>query len=190
MELAPTLWRTCRVLAGPTRLQLLAQIFRRPDRTVSELAEAVGISHSRASQELRRLQSRGLLKADRRGRWVRYSPVADPRVPSAKPLVRAMQAALASRSPHAEGDCLRIASALTHPRRLRVVQVLLHGPRKFSDLAVATDIPGISLARHLRYLRVRELITNEDKRHRLIADPHPLARCLMVLLKTSRDAVR
>ena len=38
MALHPTLWRTCRVLAGPTRLRLLRRVIARPGLTVQQLA--------------------------------------------------------------------------------------------------------------------------------------------------------
>ena len=91
MELHPTLWRTCRVLAGSTRLNLLRLVVATPGHTVSRLAEEAGIGLSRASQELRRLQSRGLLRATRTGSFVHYRPEPDPQVPDAKPLLLAMK---------------------------------------------------------------------------------------------------
>ena len=51
MALSPTLWRTCRVLSGTTRLSLLQRIIRSPGLCVSDLAAAEGISLGRASQE-------------------------------------------------------------------------------------------------------------------------------------------
>ena len=63
MALAPTLWRTCRVLAGATRLALLRLIIESPDLRVADLAALAGLSESRTSQELRRLQARGLVQA-------------------------------------------------------------------------------------------------------------------------------
>ena len=78
MALHPTLWRTCRVLAGPTRLRLLRRVIARPGLTVQQLADAQDIGKSRASQELRRLQSRGLIQARRKSARVAYHPVPDP----------------------------------------------------------------------------------------------------------------
>ena len=95
MELHPTLWRTCRVLSGETRLKLLRLIIATPGKTVSRLAEETGIGLSRASQELRRLQSRGLVQTVRKGSFVHYLPDPDPQVPDAKPLLLAMKATFA-----------------------------------------------------------------------------------------------
>ncbi|HOW98387.1 MAG TPA: helix-turn-helix domain-containing protein [Kiritimatiellia bacterium] len=182
IELSPTLWRTCRVLAGPTRLRMFGRLCRDPHQSVGEVAAALKIGRSRASQELRRLQARGLLKATRHGRWVRYAPAADPRVPSAKPIVQALRTALARSRPGADAECLRIASALTHPRRLRIAQALLVQPLDFSRLVTETRMPRISLSRHLRHLRARGLVVRKQGVYHFIADPHPLARCLLGLL--------
>ena len=128
MNLNTTLWRTCRVLSGKVRLDLLRRILERPDQSVSMLAEASNLSHPRTSQELRRLQSRGLVQAVRSGRWVCYRPVPDPQVPSAKPLLAAMKAALARNSPEADAQTIRVAKAYSHQRRLDIVRELLGGP--------------------------------------------------------------
>ncbi len=64
-NLNPTLWRTCRMLTGTNRVRLLRELHDHPGQSVSQLAAALGIGPSDASQELRRIQSRGLLKSER-----------------------------------------------------------------------------------------------------------------------------
>ncbi len=150
MALTPTLWRTSRVLSGPARLDLLRRIFDRPDARVMDLAVAAGLSESRASQELRRLQSRGLVQAVRQGPGVAYRPVPDPKVASAKPLLAAAKAALAQWP--LEKTRL-VAKAFGHERRLNVVRILRQGKRGFAELAVAAGMPQMALFRHLRSCR-------------------------------------
>ena len=70
---------------------MLQRIIRSPGLCVSDLAAAEGISLGRASQELRRLQSRGLVRVERILRYVRYYPESDPLVASAKPILEAMK---------------------------------------------------------------------------------------------------
>ncbi|MBU1694846.1 MAG: ArsR family transcriptional regulator [Verrucomicrobia bacterium] len=183
MELHPTLWRTCRVLAGVTRLRLLRQICRVPGLRVSDLATLEGIGESRASQELRRLQSRGLVQAVRMGRRVRYWPLPDPQVPAAKPLLNALETAF-RRSPRSvETEGLRIASAFSHPRRLAIIQVILRGPRNFGALSGAVGFSRAALNRHLRILQARGLVERRAGGYRWKADPHPLTQCLVRLVK-------
>src|SRR5438128_1138106 len=71
-DLQPTLWRTCRVLANDTRLDILGFLFSHPDSTVSAVAQHLDLSLSVASEYLRMLESRSLLEARRVGRWVKY----------------------------------------------------------------------------------------------------------------------
>ena len=181
--LSPTLWRTCRVLAGPTRLQLLDQVQAKPQRTVSELAARTGIKLSRASQELRRLHSRGLLQAVRSGRRVHYRAAPDPHVRSAKPLLEAICFSLRHQPSTAIAEVSRIASGFAHPRRLLIAQALLGHPRTRDELLALTHIPCVSLMRHLRLLRARGLATRAEHAYRLPLDSHPMLRCLGHLIK-------
>ncbi len=92
-NLHPTLWRTCRTLANSRRLACLKAVFANPGSSVEAIAEAAHIPHAQASLCLRALQARGLIRAERQSRWVRYSPVPDSSVPSAAPILTALQRA-------------------------------------------------------------------------------------------------
>jgi DNA-binding transcriptional ArsR family regulator len=67
-----------RVLADPTRLRLLA-LLRDGERSVGELARAVGCSQANASKQLAQLADAGLLRRRRDGLRCFYT-VADPTV--------------------------------------------------------------------------------------------------------------
>ncbi len=182
MEWTPTLWRTCRVLAGPTRLELLRRILETPDPCVTELAEALDISETRASQELRRLQARGLVQAARVGRHMRYRPVPDPNVASAKPLLAAMKTALAPCSPELDEQTFGVARAFSHERRLSIARALLNGPRLAVELHDGLGIPSMALHRHLRTLRAGGVVRRSKGRWELAPNPHPLAKTMKSLL--------
>lgn len=190
MGLSPTLWRTCRILAGPTRLKLLKQILETPDQGVTRLAEQVQISETRASQELRRLQSRGLVQAVRSGRWVRYRPVSDPLVASAKPLLLAMRAVLLSPSEESEQEAIRVARAFSHSCRLRLLQVLLNGSCSIAELQQSTGISRRALYRHLAILEEGAVVCRERKTWQMAANPHPLVICMTGLLESKREESR
>ncbi|MBU1692967.1 MAG: helix-turn-helix domain-containing protein [Verrucomicrobia bacterium] len=185
MALHPTLWRTCRVLAGETRIRLLRLVVNNPGRTVSDLAATIGISLPRASQELRRLQSRGLLQAVRVGRQVRYQPIPDPQVPSAKPLLKAAETVFRRFPREAETRLAEIATAFSHPRRIAIVRELLWAPQDTLSLLNGVGIPRISLNRHLRLLRARGLVEHRGGKNRLTASHHPLVQCLARMIKQS-----
>lgn len=68
----------CRILANlfsllshPTRLQFFC-LLRDGEKTVGELAQAVGISPQNASQHLRLMRESGLVRSFRNGQQVRY----------------------------------------------------------------------------------------------------------------------
>jgi len=68
----------CKVLTDPKRLMLLAAL-RDGDRTVGELASAIGTSLPNASQHLAVLRSAGLVDGRREGASVRYR-LAEPAI--------------------------------------------------------------------------------------------------------------
>ena len=179
MTLTPTLWRTARVLSGAMRLELLKAIMDQPGLSVTELAKPAGLSHPRASQELRRLQARGLVQAAREGRFVTYRPVPDPKVPSAKPILAAAKAALGKR-PLEEN--IRVAQAFGHDRRLRIVRELMKGARGATELGVAAGMPELALFRHLRVLKEGDVVRQTKTGWELSPNTHPLAKAMMGLL--------
>jgi DNA-binding HxlR family transcriptional regulator len=182
MDLNPTLWRTCRILSGRTRLALLRRVVRRPGQTVSQLAKAEGISLPRTSQELRRLQSRGLLQAVRTGLFVKYHPIPDPQVAMAKPLLQALQEAFSRFPASADDQGILIAAGLSHIRRLAIVRELRKEPRDIPGLSARTRIPGRALWRHLRLLEQGGWVQREGAVWEIAPNDYPLAKCLMGLL--------
>lgn len=181
--LHPTLWRTCRVLSGKTRIELLRLVIDRPNQSVSDLAKATAISLPRASQELRRLQSRGLIQAVPEGVHVHYRPVPDPLVATARPLLKAMQETFHRLPAEADEQTIRIAIGCSHVRRLALARLLLIGPMAVQTLEELSGLPRNALNRHLRRLRDAELIRRNGKAISMIDNPHPLAQCLIGILK-------
>lgn len=171
------------MLSGPTRLALLRAVINVPDQTVSGLAAQLHLSLPRASQELRRLQSRGLIQANRRGMNVLYRPVPDRLVATAAPLLQAMKDTFRNFPPSEDGQSVRIATAFSHSRRLAIVRLLLHGPARTRALEEMSGMSRDALNRHLRKLRDAGLIRRDGRRIHVVEPPHPLARGLMEILK-------
>lgn len=67
-----------KALAHPQRLMILGNLLQGP-KTVSELVDLCEASQSQISQFLMRMKLEGLVRAERSGRFVRYS-VADKRL--------------------------------------------------------------------------------------------------------------
>lgn len=182
--LNPTLWRTCKMLSGHRRIQLLRQLYGHPGRNVSELGAAVGIKRACASQELRRIQSRGLLKAKRQGRPLIYRMESDPQVLSAAPLLHAIRSAQATRRPERDLEMCVIANGLAHERRIAIARVLLIAPRSASDLNRLLRIAAPTLAKHLQILVRSGWAIRKGHRVYFKTPPHPLAQALANLLKS------
>lgn len=180
--LNPTLWRTCRVLAGTARIRLLRLVLAHPDLGVSRLAEEAGIGQSDASQELRRLQSRGLLRRLRRGRRILFRPQPDPQVPSAAPLLKALKAVLTAESPARDPEICRIAMGFAHETRLRIARELARKPRRLAPLATALRLSPSTLAHHLHWLRAGGWVRAEGAWLLYTPPRHPVARTLAQLL--------
>ncbi len=189
MELSPTLWRTCRVLSGRTRLRLFRLVVKAPGLPVSELAERADVDCPVASQELRRLQSRGLIRRGTAGRNVFYRPEPDPQVPSAAPILKAMQAAFAAAPAEEDSRTAAIAAALAHPRRIAILQELRAGPRNIHALAAALHISRRTLYHHLQALRRGKMIGRGRLVFRPVPNRHPLAVGLVALLNRPENAI-
>ena len=170
------------MLSGKTRLALLRRLLKEPGQIVTRLAEEEGVSVPRASQELRRLQSRGLLQAERRGAYVVYRPLPDPQVSSAQPILEAVGETFVRFPSAATEQIVATASGLSHARRIDLVRTLRMGETEVDRLAEAVPMPAISLWRHLRELEVRGWVERAGKVWRLAANESPLAKCLLKLV--------
>ncbi|MBM3889683.1 MAG: winged helix-turn-helix transcriptional regulator [Verrucomicrobia bacterium] len=155
--LRPTLWRTCRVIANPTRLQIFALLAEQSGQTVSGVAERLKLPLSEASESLRALEARGLLTARREGRYVKYEMTRADSKASTQGLAAALRSSL-RRGPKPQETIFKLATAFTHPRRIEIFRILKSGPRTFGQITTATGISGRALLRHLRKLESRGFV--------------------------------
>jgi len=183
-NLNPTLWRTCRVLAGKTRIHLLRQLYDHPGRCVLELANSVGIGRSAASQELRRIQSRGLLQAERTGVHLIYRMETDPQVSSAAPLLKALKSSFGSYPSERDEEICVLAEGLAYPRRIAIAKILMKAPQTERELQLSTDLSPFSTFSHLRILIHSGFVQRDQRLFRLVPPPHPVAKVLTRLLRT------
>ncbi len=184
-NLNPTLWRTCRMLAGSTRIRLLRGLHDHPGRCVNDLAQDIGIGISDASQELRRIQSRGLLRSKREGARVLYRLEADPQVASAAPILKALKTALATLPPERDEDMRRIAFGLAYPRRIAIARALLAEPQTGMGLSQELELSTFAVFNHVRILRESGWVRRgADQRLNLSPPDHPLGAALFRLLSS------
>ena len=171
LPLAPTLWRTCRVLACPRRLAVLSAVIAQGPVCVKEVARICRMPENTATQYLRALQARGLLAANRQSRWVYYVPRADPSVQHAEVILVAVTKAFA----HDEPADVMVAglTAYTHPRRLAMVRRLAVGAAPVPALAQDTGISAPACYRHLEKLQSRAVVSVDLSGNWSLARPAP-----------------
>ncbi|MEI8242792.1 MAG: helix-turn-helix domain-containing protein [bacterium] len=119
------------------------------------MAQRTGLPEEKASQHLRFLQSRGLLRAVRTGPRVFYQARADPLVRHAIPLLEALRDAVRTES---ADDLFRLVTAFTHPRRQVVVRCLAARAGAVDDVAARTGISKPAVFRHLAKLTRRGFV--------------------------------
>lgn len=159
--LSPTLWRTCRALANRKRLSILAELLRNPGQSVSSIAALLHLPLPVASRYTRELNARGLLAAQRAGRWVHYRPAADKSVEGTTQLLHALTHVFATEKEPAK-LVYRNATAFTHPRRIAILRVLQTGDQTIQALQSKTGISHRALLRHLRKLEDRGFVLTDS----------------------------
>ena len=170
------------MLAGPTRIRLLRELHRSPGLNVSQLGKAVGILRSDASQELRRIQSRGFLQSERQGVSLVYRMEPDPQVASAAPLLGAICEILSTRPAYRDRETCSIAAGLAHDRRIRIVRALVGGPVPLDLLASQFHGSRTAFLHHLGQLEKHGWIRSQSNKAMLAVQDNPLARALVKLL--------
>ncbi len=110
----------------------------------------------------------------------------DPQVASAAPLLKAIQAALASRPPERDLEMCVLANGLAHERRIRIAHALLESPRSLADLAPIVNVPAPSLAKHVHALIHSGFAVKHNELIHFAEPRHPLARALVILLKQTK----
>ena len=76
--------------------------------------------------------------------------------------------------------CLR---TIAHPIRLRIIQILLQGPRPVGELAEACFIPSHMMSEHLRILKDRGFLGSERQGRKIfyrVVEPclHDIMKCV------------
>ena len=178
-SLHPTLWRTCRVLANDTRLRLFAQLTRQQPQSVSELAEQCALTLPVASQSLRALEARGLLKVKRIRLRVEYRLPAPAEAGSHAGLIAALKTALRLDSTVAV-LVIRLATAFTHPSRIEIYRALQSGPKTPAQIQVAIRLSALALDRHLAKLLARGFVgfDEDEGTYKRLNHSNPIGRVL------------
>lgn len=152
----PSLWRTCRVLACESRLEMLRLLIERGELCVSELADLAGTTPHNASTQLRALNARGLITPRRERLRVLYRAEANDSLAAAPRLLEAVRAAFAAGT--SQKTVFRICTAFTHPRRIEITRTLQTAPLSLDALQEKTGISLSALWQHLDKLESRGFV--------------------------------
>jgi ribosomal protein S18 acetylase RimI-like enzyme/DNA-binding MarR family transcriptional regulator len=177
-DLADELYRA---EGSPLQSRWLA-IFRllhdRGPRTVGEIAEAVGQTHSAVSQQAKKLTVRGWLVVvgsdDRRQRRLALSPKAEAALRQARPIWRALQEELAARSTASGVDVLATLGLLSALPGADLTEAVLKRTRELRANAVEV-VPYSSELRADFYRLNADWLERyfhiEEVDHRVLSDP-------------------
>jgi len=180
IQLQPTLWRTCRVLAHRERLRIFLLLIRQNEMSVSEVADALKRPLSEASEYLRSLNARGLLAVRRSGKFVYYRIGSDSSLPDSAQLLESVTRRCKEPG-NAVQDVYRNVTALTHPRRIIIIRLLAERPLSPEALRVRIGASYGSIWRHLNKLKVRGFIEKNGRQYRLARPSDDLRQTLLHL---------
>jgi len=181
-KLHPTLWRTCRIIANQTRLNLLRELFQTGELHVAELARRIGTSEHNATTQLRALNARGLIVFRRQKMRVIYRAEANSEVDFAPELLEALRISFQQSLPLK--TMIRMTTAFTHERRIEIVRALDGSKKPCHDLLETTRMSAPSLSRHLKKLEARGFIKRTNDAYRLIPPDNALGRTLLRIART------
>lgn len=159
---------------------MLQFLLQTPRATVSEVAEALKLPCSMASSYLRMMNARGILGAEREGRFVRYAVESDPMVRDSKPLANVLKHCLKNGTVRERNVVFQALTATTHPRRITILRVLADRPGCTErEISRRASIPRLALVRHLDKLLRRKFIMERAGRFYIAADLDELKRILV-----------
>lgn len=177
-DLADELYRA---EGSPLQSRWLA-VFRllhdRGARTIGEIAEAIGQTHSAVSQQTKKLVAEGWLavveSADRRQRRLALTPMAEAALREARPIWRALQEELAARSGAAGVDVLATLAVLSGLPGPELAEAVLARTRALRADAVEVVPFSPELRDHFYRLNadwLQRFFHIEEVDHRVLSDP-------------------
>jgi len=162
-----SLWKTCRVLANKTRLDILRTLLRGAELCVLDIARVESLTEVVASQHLRILHEDGFLQLERKSKWVFYRAEKPLKGSYAEFFFDLLKKNLIFGNTQAE-DLIHLFTAFTHPRRIDIAKALLQKNHTPEELISACDISGQALYRHLDKLTSREFVIQKRDVYQII----------------------
>jgi DNA-binding HxlR family transcriptional regulator len=123
------------------------------------------------------LNSRGLISANPKGKWVFYAAKANPNVAHASTILKALEVSCDNNEDNK--TIMFAATAFTHERRIAIAKQLSKGSMASEGLSIATQISPQSLYRHLRKMIDRGIAAKVNDEYQLATPENPLAKTLL-----------
>jgi len=137
---------------------MLDLLNRSSARCVKDMAEELGIAEDVASKNLQLLSAAGFLTQKHAGKYLFYALVQEDVL-----LVGVLELANLSKKDHA----MFMATALTHERRVVIINALGDEPLKFEELCLKTRISWGAMQRQLEKLVRRGFVGFENGKYAL-----------------------
>ncbi len=184
MELQPTFWRTCRALANMPRLEILRLLAIEGEMHVLEVASLCKISNGTASAYLRTLNARGLIQAQRNGRFVYYHVEPNKNIPFTDQLLNAMHEELICKhfNPH---NIFMSSTAFANPRRICLIKMMNNEPLPRRELTRKWNYSPSSLSTHIWKLESRGFVKFKNNTCSLIRPTDTLRATMLNIALSS-----
>ena len=150
------LWKRCRILANPLRLEILSLVARQERQFVRVIGEQLRCSEDIASKHLQYMATGGFLVSEREGRFLFYSIAGEDFL--AENTVTEIR-----RTGSDIGSVMKCVTAYTHERRISIVKELARSALEGPVLGARTGISAEALNRHLDKLVRRGLVCKKDE---------------------------
>ncbi len=152
------LWKICRILANDLRLNMLMLLRHNSPQCVKAIAKELGVSENTASKNLKRLSAAGFVMQKFRGKFLFCTlAVEDDLLSTVLELTQAER----------NDQVLFLATALTHERRVRILQALRTHPLRLEQICLKTQISWEAMRRQIKKLERRGLVQLTDERYAL-----------------------
>ena len=188
INLPHPLWKTCRIIACETRLNLLRTLINQGELCVYQLMEKTGMSRPNTSNQLRLLSECGLIVSRRENMNVIYRAEANTAMAFAPALLSALERGFSNAMSFEK--IIHQATAVSHNRRIEIIQAFKGKRRTVEELENATGMSSSALSRHLLKLERRGFVLRTEKHYQRGKPGNTLGRVLLKLASASAPPAR
>lgn len=177
-------WKLCRVLANKSRLKILQLLLNESELCVCDIACEQRLTRPSASRHIQLLAEYKFIKTTPSGKWLLCRIYESKKSDDFTALREIIFKKLRAGDPQIN-SIYKSATAFTHERRIRIIQLLQTRNMSLDELISASEISGIALSRHLTKLTQRNLVAENDGMYRFTTPTDPTLKSLLTHIKHS-----